>query len=551
MVTPSPHRRDCIRSLDIVFLAFCVGYATVSHLGAAQQLPLGYDEGWHILISQLEPLHLQVREILRVPHPPTIFLALGPLADLGTSPLWPRLVSIVPAALQPPLLWAIGRQIGTHRAIGYAGVTVFTISYPFAVMSTVVRGYSLATTLLLAALACATRLTPGIDRPSRAAASGALALSTAAAWVLYPSALITASYATSVALFALLNPVFRSRMKATWAGSTRWPERVFFVAGHALLMLYLLAGRRPGFFSHLTRWFPDSESVLEFGWQGVLQNLAYFGGSDLVTSAVAPYVVVVLSVSLLAAIGMTAIRGCDQRGIPRSVLALLPVALAAAMWLLAIAHAYPFGGELRHQYILFPPLVLAAIVVADELAGVLQPVRSPVLLISLAIVAAGGLLTHRSFEADLAHEFVNGDWWEPEGEIVLDSSSRFPTYLSFYNFVGYYGAHRKLGWHWEGSPIRGIERYRVGSHPGSIVYWDRYVWTLDEEQSAAMPARLSELMAAEELAALHLVGRHFPLEPSRMLAAGLTVADTTPLSHHGSLFLVRTAEDIHSQGDSP
>src|SRR5207248_10776688 len=74
----------------------------------------------------------------------------------------------------------------------------------------------------------------------------------------------------------------------------------------------------------------------------------------------------------------------------------LPIVVAAVMVSelvgLSIMRAYPFGGLLRHQYIVGPFLILAVFVVIDRLASVSGRRARIALLASVSVLSIGNLV---------------------------------------------------------------------------------------------------------------------------------------------------------------
>ncbi len=376
-----------------IALLLVIAAAAIVRIFFALQDNLGYDSAWHVFIARQTNWAGFWHEVKEGEHPPLFYLALiGAMKLFGFSLLADRLVSIAAALVST---WLVARITARLTASGWLGVlaaAAFGLSLTAIDISLEVRPYALAIALMLVAFDA---YLVWISEPAAAGVRNRIAFASAA------SAAVLTSYSMFFFVAAtLLAPVILALVDRGWAKrlidemKTRplsltlmllTPAAVAAIAyqfhaarwsislGH--LREYLFAsGREPlmSFFTRTTQHF-FALSVPTFGFDR------------------GPVIVIGLLFVALCIIGVRSVRSRP---------ALVPFIFVAVMVplnvLLAVAGRYPFGGELRHEFFLFPFLVICLF---TALESVRRRLRGPWSSQPLWQVAAGLLIAASSVAA--------------------------------------------------------------------------------------------------------------------------------------------------------
>ena len=400
------------------------------------QIPVfAYDEAWHTLEARIGPAWKAFFEMSADPHPFLYYLLLRPFAYLGTEPFYLRLLSIIPSVLSIPLLYALLRQLRITRPVALTTVLVLAGSWSFLHLGTTIRSYSLAVFFLLGALWFWTRLLPG-GKPSRFAAVMNLALFSAAFWSLYAAGFATAAIFGATLLAMAVNGDTRLALIATWRRHSGWPEWTAFFAAHIGAVLWFKAGwlnhsgsGAPGYLSQFTL-SPD---------QGVLEFLvgAMRAEMDLLTPLfqVPTWAQDVGAMLLIGtAIGLS-LHHLRRHQIALAVVAMTPLLLMAILITLALIGKFPFGGHLRHQYILFPFLLLllplAMNVVWQRLPN--KVLKGLLIVGVLAIAATTSVRTYQHHDG-ITEARGSADFWEDEYDHIFATASDAPVFIPGFPF---------------------------------------------------------------------------------------------------------------------
>jgi hypothetical protein len=245
--------------------------------------------------------------------------------------------------------------------VALAPTVILAVSFPFLDLGMTTRSYSLAILLMLAAIWFWVGMIPGSKKkqPSRGAAIGSLLFFALAFSILYATLFATMALFGIALLLMAVDGRARNQIIQAWIHYSRWPEWLLFILAHALLLGWFMIGwgahigaEVP---SHVVQFsLQPGQSVLQFLHHGLHLELALFAPLSGLSETV-------LDLGLLAilftAIGVTVINLRKQNYI-RAILAFTPLLLTALLAILGITGKYPFGGIMRHQYVLFPLLVI-------------------------------------------------------------------------------------------------------------------------------------------------------------------------------------------------
>jgi hypothetical protein len=155
---------------------------------------------------------------------------------------------------------------------------------------------------------------------------------------------------------------------------------------------------------------------------------------------------------------------------PLATLAILATAMLGA----ALAGRYPFGGYLRHQFILFPFIVLAGFALLDELVSRATHRRIALGAVCVALILKALLQWQQvQFVADEpgAEEMVQFN------RVLGDSRA---VYVDQFSLIPFFAAHQRDTWSAPTEPRAGFLAYPVrGSQPTRLVLRDLTRWNSD------------------------------------------------------------------------
>ncbi|MCA8941120.1 MAG: glycosyltransferase family 39 protein, partial [Planctomycetes bacterium] len=470
---------------SLVLLGYLVVRAASQHVS--------FDESWHIYYATISDPWKLVKEIGRDMHPPTCSILLRPFVAIGPDPLWPRLLSIVPSALQPLLWFWLLRRIGISRPFAWASTIVLCTSHVFLDFAMIVRGYTLAhTVLMLACLAIAKAILSANSR-RRIGVLACVAVG-GAFWTEYSAAFAIAALAGGVIVTGMLDRDF-GRTVTEAVRRTRWPERAFLLLAVLGIAAFYVASFGLRALPHGNEWFPvEGQSAADFVARGLVLDTYYFTPFDLRDVSWGALVIT-------AALGMTFGVGLRLAGRPQlsrearlqgSVLLAL-IGLVVGMALLGVLHKYPWGGFVRHQLILVPFLHAALVIVLQELTPNVPRVRAIVASVLVAGAVLVGWRSHATFDTN---EVQHAPLWQSAIDEAFAEDSTIPVCVPNCTFFGTAGTRldtldvefeREIG-EWD--------LYAAGS-PRRAMLRPRFVWTIDpvpsEELLTALRAKCDEL----------------------------------------------------------
>ena len=422
-------------------LLFATVYATAVLVYWGSAPYFGYDELWHTALAAVSPPWMSLLLISADVHPPLHYLLLRPLTRIGGDPFFPRLMSIVPSILSIPLWYLLLRKMRISTAPALLTTVILAFSFAFHDVGITIRSYSLTMLLLLGAIWFWIDLLPGgRGTASRWSAVLSLALFTAAFWSLYVAALVTAAVMGATLLAALGNSGSRQATLANWRRYSGRPEWLAFFAFHLLAVLWMWWGRHQhgsgGLTNHINMFLPTTDQgTFDYLINGLRQEISLFSPLSMVGQ---PYIDIGLSALLILVLWVSIHNIRDGRTIA-AVFTLVPLLLTALLALAGLLSFYPFGGSMRHQYILYPFLLLLLPLSLDLFWRSLHyPALKGILLTAvLAIALYSTANTHEE-------HFSIGDappspFWKDEFDTLFshgsDSIVVTPAYGSYATFM--------------------------------------------------------------------------------------------------------------------
>jgi hypothetical protein len=323
------------------------------HVGRA--LELNFDNWWHIIIACEDTWSSFWHDVAHNAHPPIYFLCLSAVSKLGSSRLIYRSVSILAALAAIAVFAQLLRRMDCAPPIVTLGTVVFGLSWPTLEVASEVRAYMLCTLFVVMAWYFFLSLVKSTQEAesiwARAGLAACLSLG------------VLTHYSTQFIVVAMLATSLLLQLGARSAhGSVlRAAGRNLLTFSIPLLVCALVYVVHLHFWSEPLGYIPQfyrgpAEGWMEF-WVRVLPTqLAYFPPFSCVT--LPPPLVLAILLGTLAAVRKEWSTVAVATMLNFTFL-FLAVMLAGAM------RRYPFGGELRHQYFLFPFGTLASMSVLD------------------------------------------------------------------------------------------------------------------------------------------------------------------------------------------
>lgn len=494
-------------------LAFLIVTVTALAVGWVQyrfgSIPhLSYDEAWHVYLGKIGPAWKNLLAISGDVHPPIYYLLLRPFFLIGRDPIYARALTMGLTVLTIPLMYGLLRRMRIAVPVALVTIIVLASSVSFLHLGVTVRQYSVAVFFLLAGLwFWASMLPISNSRPRRRFAIASLLLFAFAFANLYAILFATAALFGSMLLIMLLSGRAREQIGNAWRQHSRWPEWTLFALAHIAVLIWYYVG----WVAHISAETPnhvqkyqlaDGQSVLDFLINGLHLEAALFTP----LFKLDPNYVNMGLVAILATILWLVIHNLRRGNYLHATLALAPVALTAILAFGGVTHHYPFGGDMRHQYVLFPFLLLLIPLALHSIWHRLPNVwiKGIILAVILAIAAHN---TQRTLDYRSIGEAPAGSPWQEAYEELFATAPEvpimIPAYALFWTYTNRFIQHDKYAMYYRGSydpdprgfhlayqgwlsilmPWASYEEYGVITEDGSeaLLLKDSYRWLFDAQ----------------------------------------------------------------------
>lgn len=468
------------RALDRALLLVALAFALGARLYVGSRQYVEYDGYWHVFIAGQQELGQAWEEARVNAHPPLYFLLLRLTLRLGPALLAYRLVSIVAGVAAVGLAWVLAARLTRSRVAPALAAAVMAASQAALVVSLEVRSYMLAVAFQLAALVpwldVAGLRGPHAPRPAPRAAFALLA--SAAVLSHYGSVFVLAACAAAPLLLALLDPAYRQALGARLR--TTWPADLATAALPALVTAALMLAHVRGLdvrFNHLPEFYfrPGAETIPAFLARTLAATAALFapangrgGGAVLALLAGASVIVLLLH----------ARRGADAltRAVPAAFLLLMTGGFALA----ALRGLYPFGGALRHQFFLFPFLVLTLVAAADLVMQRLPRRWEP----AAAAAGAALVLTIGAVRVAAFPITPRGPFADPVAAWARAFPHPAAVFVDQFNLIGLFS--ERADWTWRALPkspaLPNVNQYVLERGQERVQVLQRRRWNVDFHQ---------------------------------------------------------------------
>ncbi len=365
-------------------------------LFSGSHLDIDHNGAWHVFIAK----NLS-REWATLAHPPLFLVLLKACDALGHSLLVYRAVPILAGVVSVFLVGRVLSKLGTLPVVAFLGALTVACAQTATVISLAVESYTLAVVFILASFLCALDLVgagegDGHGAPPLKSRVGFALFASLALLSHFFTALYLAALAGAVLLAALLVPDRRRALVR--ALPHRWKADLVMLAVPALVWaaLYGLLVRRWKGIPLIGTFDAVGGSLGAYLAAGMKNTVNMFAPVTLGRAAVAG---AVLAGFVAVVIGAPATeRSSSSSRMRRLLPALLFSVLLALVAILGAASRYPFGGEMRHQFLLFLFALLAGFVAFDRLIRSRSPnARRALVVLAVAAIAADVALNARGY----------------------------------------------------------------------------------------------------------------------------------------------------------
>ena len=447
------------------------------YLGATQFIE--YDGYWHVFIASQDNWHQFYKEYQSNFHPPLFYLLLKVAMLFGHSRLVYRAISILSGVGAVYVMGKIAERISFHRYTPVIAALAYGLGLPSIIISCEVRSYMLSVFFILLSFYY---FLDSLDGP------GGTPVKSRALFALFAALAGYSHYGAFLYIGACVGV-------AAWFDLFWYRHGVgrrlgqdvatFGAIAVALAYVYLTHGRpHAGIAEHLRAYYlPTSQESL---WTFLVVNTHHMLNSFSPVPFPLGTPFFLIAVALLAA-GAYLVYSIRRLSETQDLRAAGTVLLGACLLLLivigGIAGKYPYGGELRQQFFLFPFAILAACVAFDRILHLASATAARVLLFSAVIIILGS----SSFA------FAEYPKTRPElGTIQMKIFRRdFPAppavYVDQFNLINFFTHYHDWRWAFVSNcrSVPSVSVYRVTKGAQSmLVLRDLPRWSLDLREQA-------------------------------------------------------------------
>jgi hypothetical protein len=474
---------------------FALGLILIALVSAIPRLVLGssqyieYDGYWHIFIAQQDNWSRFWEDIRANAHPPLYFLLLKAVIYFHRSLLAYRAISLVTGVGSVLVLGSIARKITRSNLWAWLAALAYGLALPGIIISNEVRSYMLSAFLVLLSFSWLLDLAAEEPRAEGWRRAG-FALAAILASLSHYYAFFYSGAAILLLAARFLARKFRGQ-RVSWLAET---ATIAPVLGVIAALYGIHAGSLAQIQGHLLPYYYDPaghESIPAFlirNWNNLVNWFLPYAISS-------KTVALVLFAAALAG-GIAVARGffhADDNAAVRASWALLVTgAMLGAIAVTAVGGKYPFGGDLRQQFLLFPFFVLCAAVFADR-AATRIPTQAQWAVTAAVALAIAGISTAW---------FI--DYPKDSGTLLKEPMDVFDrvepapvaVYVDQFNLITFFIYHDD--WRWTSvEPSRlipGIDVYRVTKGARQmLVFRDKTEWNVKPGE-APIYAKLAECL---------------------------------------------------------
>jgi len=462
-------------------------------LGASQFIE--YDGYWHVFIAQQDNWDNFWADIYVNAHPPLYFLLLKSVLHFGHSLLVYRSISLLTGVASVFLIGRIARRVTGSNVRACQTALAYGLALPGIVISCEVRSYMLSVFFVLVSFWYFLEIPGSGTVRSQIKPRAGFALGAILACLSHYFAFFYSGAAIALLLSRFAARTYKAET-ANWRAEAAAEAATSLPVVAVIYTLYQVhAGPLAQIQGHLIPYYYDPagrETVTAFLLRNWTNFVNLFSPFEISSGAVAVgLLILALAGGILSARLWQGVSGSPSGTTGTSVLPSWTILITAIMLvefvLAAVAGKYPFGGDLRQQYLLFPFLLLFGTIVVERIAEKLSavvPVQGRLLLNALAIAAIVWVSAVRFEEYPKVGGNVGAD-----GMASFDRLEPTPAavYLDQFNLITFFTFHHN--WDWSSlklpQPIPGIDVYRLRRGAEQmLVFRDKNEWNLEPDDSS-------------------------------------------------------------------
>jgi uncharacterized membrane protein len=460
-----------------------------------------YDGYWHIFIAQQDNWKNFWADIRANAHPPLFFLLLKLMMKFGHTPLIYRSISLATGIASVFAVGSIARKVVESELWALTAALAYGMAMPGIIMSNEVRSYMLGALLILLSFSCLISLVTSATPERSFKLRTGFALAAILACFSHYYAFFYGGAATLMLLVWVALRRFRGeRVNGIAEAATILPAPaviVYLYETHANLKAEIQ--------DHLLPYYFDPaghESVAAFLVRNVRNLINLFSPYE-VSGNIAAMVIFTLAAIAAVALLVGFLRAPDGRTRRASWTILMTAAILVELAIMGVAGKYPFGGDLRQQFLLFPFFVLCAAILADRLTANLPgKVRSSLIAAAAILIAA---VSTQQFER---YPKIPENLMSSEISIFNQlEPSPAGVYLDQFNLITFFIYHHD--WNWvslKQQPIPGIDIYRIGKGAQHmLVFRDTNEWNA-KPADPAFYHKLAECLRDSKIDEVSLFG---------------------------------------------
>lgn len=448
--------------------------AIVPRVYVATTHPLDYDEYWNLFVAQQDTRAGLAAEWRANEHPPLYYWLLKLPLSLGRGRLLDRSLSLLAGVIAVFVLGRIVAQFTSRLTSALLAALAFAFSPTAVVISSQNRSYMLCTLFILLAFSEFLLFLRG-HPPLRAAVLFALFSCLALMSHYFTVFFLLACLAALLYVVAIHLVCKRDTLSLVvgW-----WPSVLVatcpILATAAWLYRTHLKGLRTSHLTHLSAFYyrPESgQSVLRYVAGAAQKTFNVFSPASIGQAASVPVFLLSVTVLVVSLVHFARIRRRSE-DIPRCLPWFFFLFMSGSMLTASIEGVYPFGGELRHQFILFPFLLITAFQVMDWMMSMWHRVTFPLAGLALVGICLNGTTPFRQPRAStdkmgnmFAEEMALYCGVFPEPETV---------YVDQFTLILFFAHHDR--WQWKRLDERSYEVIGPGRR---IDVLRKFKWSLD------------------------------------------------------------------------
>ena len=447
------------------------------YLGEVQRID--FDGYWNVFIAVQDRWQILWREYqINANHPPLFYLLLRLALWFGRSALTLRAISILTGVGSIFVLGKITERLSLRPYTPAIAALAYGFALPSILISIEVRDYMLCVFFILASFHYFLDTLDGRGHPKSRICFAAFAIMAIgsnyfAFFYVLAAGLVTAAFNVSAGRKDFFRRGVRDLVTflpivATSALLYYSQSRAHTIPAKYLNDFYFQPGR--------------GEQLAAFLFRNAQNLFNSFSPVEVKTRAY--FVIVLVGLALTVGVTVYLIRHPLPENKRAAAMALTASFILGIVVVGGITGKYPFGGLLRHQFILFPFTVMSGCVLLDRSGNAINKVRLNIALAIVIVVMVAGVSAVQVYRFPMV-----------SADIFTDEMNRFretfpspgAVYLDDFNQIIFFAHYHDWNWHFvvSNAAVSTTDIYRVSKAPQQfLIVWDRGRWNADLQDSA-------------------------------------------------------------------